>query len=114
MKQMLLIGCALLLLALPAGAATVNVSVMDFQFSPKIAMAHIGDVVVWTNVGAVPHTVTSYRPGPGGVGRLFDATLAPGQSLSWVVPPPHRVATIPYLCRFHATRGMTGQIAVTP
>ncbi len=66
---------ALLLVAAAAGAVTINVSAMDFSFSPASITVHPGDIVHWINNGASPHTVTSGPPAP--IGRAFDVTLNP-------------------------------------
>jgi plastocyanin len=36
----------------------VTAAMRDFSFSPATVTAKVGDVVVWTNEGAAPHTAT--------------------------------------------------------
>jgi plastocyanin len=43
-------------------AATVEVAISDFQFTPAIANLRMGDTVHWTNEGPSPHTATSNAP----------------------------------------------------
>ena len=41
-----------------AFAATVNVSAMEFSFTPSLAKVKMGDTIHWTNNGTVVHTST--------------------------------------------------------
>ena len=41
-----------------AAAGTVGVTIKDFEFSPKSVAAKVGDIVGFTNTGAVQHTAS--------------------------------------------------------
>lgn len=79
---------------------TYNVQVKDGSFSPSVVHARVGDTIHWTNVGAMPHTVTA---GDG----AFDHMLSPGQSYSYALRAPGSVS---YVCTFHP--GMNGSLVV--
>lgn len=95
-----------------AHGTVINVAVMDSTFLPPLITAASGDSIVWTSVGSLLHAVTSQRPG--GIGRAFDQSLAPGQVFTWVVPNVPRPARLSYLCRFHVAMGMRGAIDLVP
>ena len=79
---------------------TYNVQVRDGSFSPSVVHARVGDTIHWTNVGAMPHTVTA---GNG----AFNHTLSPGQSYSYAL---RAAGSIGYVCSFHP--GMNGSLVV--
>lgn len=96
------IGAATLLalaLSVPAIAATRNVTIAGFAFSPNPITVRVGDTVRWTNQDAAPHTAT---------GSGFDTgTMSQGASRSVTF---HSAGTFAYHCRIHPT--MTGTIIV--
>lgn len=98
----LLAGTAL---AAPS-AKEVAVEVVDSAFQPKTITINAGDTIVWTNTGAMGHTVTASD-------QSWDSgRLAPGQSFSRTFDTP---GTIAYYCRPHGTpagAGMAGTIVV--
>jgi plastocyanin len=52
-------GAALSCATAPSGsAATVNVTIQNFQYSPQPVQAKVGDVVAWTNKDSAPHSAT--------------------------------------------------------
>jgi plastocyanin len=97
----LLVVTALLFLSARARAATIAVSAIDLDFSPRVVTVHPGDTVVWTNAGAIPHTVTSAAAG-------FDSgLLQPGQTFAFTFTAPGAFA---YVCTLHP--GMAGTVVV--
>jgi plastocyanin len=80
------------------------VSIIDFDFVPKVDTVSVGDSVRWTNNGTVPHTSTSDTKGPWDSG-----TLNPGESFTFQFQTP---GSYPYHCEFHPS--MTGMIVVRP
>jgi plastocyanin len=100
-----------LALALPASAATHNVTVSSFVFTPDSLTIDLGDTVEWTWVSGT-HTVTS---GTGAadpnVGALFDEALNSG-SVSFSYTFNDTAGAYPYFCRFHESRGMKGVVVV--
>ena len=67
----------MLFTSIPSFAATISVSIKDFQFVPNTVIINLGDSVKWTNQGEFPHTTTQDNtPKP-----LWDSkTLAPNAS----------------------------------
>jgi plastocyanin len=82
----------------PAGA--FEIAINDNSFGPASATVPVGTTVVWTNRGAVRHTVS----GPG----FSSGSIAAGGTFSFIFTAP---GTYSYQCDFHAE--MTGTIVVT-
>jgi|GEM_PF-6331811 len=86
-----------------ARADSVSVSAIDLDFAPRTVTVHPGDTVVWTNAGAIPHTVTSAAAG-------FDSgLLVPGQTFAFTFTS---AGTFAYVCTLHP--GMAGTVVVVP
>jgi plastocyanin len=82
--------------------SAVTVGVYDNYFEPRTTEITAGTTVRWTNSGAQPHTITSYR-------GLFDSgDLAAGNSFSFTFNEP---GTYYYYCRVHPDE-MWGTIVV--
>ena len=101
---------AITALAPAAKAATVDISIHDFQFGAANAVVSVkvGDTVRWTNDDGDAHTVT------GGANRVADGSfdagnLDPGQVFSHTFTAP---GTFPYFCGYHV--GMESAIEVKP
>jgi hypothetical protein len=56
---------------------TVNVAILDSGFDPPTLSVPVGTVVVWTNKGAAPHTVTAVD------GSFASDDLAPGATFPY-------------------------------
>ena len=86
-----------------AFAATVNVNIQGFAFTPKNPTVNVGDTVVWTQNDASPHTVSStsapFVLNSGNLGRTA--------TYSHIF---NSVGTFPYRCNIHPS--MTGSITV--
>ncbi len=88
-----------------AMAATTNVSMTNFLFTPKNAPVLIGGTVHWTNDSTASHTSTGDTPlsywdsGTVGAGAAFDFVFTAGGQYK-------------YHCTFHSGLGMTGTISV--
>jgi plastocyanin len=86
-------------------AATTNVSMTNFVFTPKTAQVLIGGTVHWTNDSTSSHTSTGDSPlsywdsGTVGAGGAFDFVFTAGGQYK-------------YHCTFHVGLGMTGTISV--
>jgi plastocyanin len=92
--------------AAPGAQQTVNVSAVDFAFQPATITITAGDTIVWTNTGAVAHTVTASD------GSFDSGLFGPGQTYSRTFTT---AGTIPYYCIPHGTPqggGMAGTIVV--
>ncbi|MGD0092009.1 MAG: putative Ig domain-containing protein [Planctomycetota bacterium] len=100
----LLLSCSLLLFCAevrPAGAATANVAIADFSFSPVSVAVNAGDTVTWKNNGAVTHSTTS------DTGAWNSGSLAPGASFSFTFAT---TGTFPYHDEFYTS--MTASVTV--
>ncbi len=88
----------------------MNVSILDFAFSPASAIAKQGDMVLWTNNGNAPHTTTSEGyPGTGttGVALWCSPTLNDNDTFSQAFST---AAKYPYFCAVHPS--MVGTVQV--
>jgi LPXTG-motif cell wall-anchored protein len=97
---------AMVLVAPAAGAATRDVSIVDFSFVPATLTVDAGDTVVWTNNGTGPHTVTADD------GSFNSGSIDPSHTFSHTFSS---AATVPYYCMFHGAPGgvgMAGRITV--
>jgi plastocyanin len=85
---------ALATLPATASAATVNVTVSDFQFSPSTVTITERDTVVWRNTGSFPHNVR-FNDGS------YEQPPNPSSS-SWRVQRTFNTAgSFSYICRQH-------------
>jgi plastocyanin len=100
---LLLITASVLVWALPASAATVNVSIVDFAFSPTTVKAAMGSTVTWTNTGAANHTSTQDDP----LDLWVTGTITPSHSASTTLTA---AGTYAYHCSIHTF--MTGKVKV--
>ena len=89
-------------------AAQIQVSIVDFSFSPDSVRVNPGDSIVWTNNGTVPHTSTS---GTNGVwDSLWDSgDLTHGSTFVRGFPANGKFR---FFCRHHWSLGMTGVVVV--
>jgi plastocyanin len=77
----------------------------DIKFVPASITVKVGEPVVWTVVGAVPHDVKASS------GATFNSgTLKEGQTFTQTFSTP---GTIKYFCTIHGAALMSGTIAVT-
>jgi plastocyanin len=77
----------------PAWAATVQVAITDFTFTPTAITVHSGDTVIWTNGDSVPHTATARD------GKSFDTgTIDPNATGKVVFLKPGHYE---YYCTVH-------------
>jgi plastocyanin len=77
----------------PAGAAaTVEVEIKDFAYSPEPVSAAVGDVISWTNADSAPHTASLED------GSCGTESLNQGDSGALVFNEP---GTYTYMCNVH-------------
>jgi len=112
LKRCAVVAALALVVAAPAMAATHEVTVSEFQFTPANVDVAPGDTVHWTWTGAFSHSVTSGAPCTAD-GR-FDSGLQSTGDFSWPVPANEPAGQIPYFCIPHCAGGMTGTITVLP
>jgi plastocyanin len=75
--------------------AVARVAIRDNLFVPARTVVHPGETVVWTNRGAVAHTVASSKL------KLASEAIEPGGTFSFRVPASGR---FPYYCTIHANQ----------
>ena len=92
---------ALALIATPAPAATIEVTIDKLVFSPTNIQAKVGDTIEWTNKDVLAHTAT--------VKGGWDVMI-PAKSTGKVTLKA--AGTVDYFCRFHPN--MKGHIEVAP
>ena len=101
--SLLLVTASVLVWALPASAATVNISIVDFAFSPGTQKAAMGSTITWTNTGAANHTSTQDDP----LDLWLTGTITPSHSASTTLTA---AGTYAYHCSIHTF--MTGKVKV--
>lgn len=101
-RYALLLGIFMLIPA-AVSATEYFVSIVDFSFEPPALTINDGDIVTWTNNGAIIHTSTS------NTGVWDSGILNPGNSFSFTF---NGAGDYQYHCAIHTT--MTGTITVNP
>ncbi|MDO6730364.1 cupredoxin family copper-binding protein [Marinovum sp. 2_MG-2023] len=93
-RRTALLGLAAVPVALAgaAQAATHNVSIKGFAFSPSSLTVAAGDTVVFTNEDSAPHTATAEN------GAFGTGTLRKGETASFEVTT---AGAFDYHCKFH-------------
>ena len=81
----------LVALAVPAHAATIEITMENLEISPKDASARVGDTIEWINKDVLVHTATA-RNGD------FDITTPPKKTVTSVLK---KAGTVEYYCRYH-------------
>lgn len=78
-------------IAVPAHAATIQITMQDLVFAPAEISTKVGDTIEWINKDVFVHTATA-RNGD------FDVTIAPKKTVTSVLK---KAGTVEYYCRFH-------------
>ncbi|MDX8534255.1 cupredoxin family copper-binding protein [Mesorhizobium sp. VK25A] len=92
---------ASVLIATPALAATIEVTIDKMVFLPASVQAKVGDTIEWTNKDILAHTAT--------VKGGWDVTI-PAKSKGKVMLKA--AGSVDYFCRFHPN--MKGHVDVAP
>ena len=79
------------MIAVPAQAATIQITMQDLVIAPAEVAAKVGDTIEWINKDAFVHTATA-RDGD------FDVNIAPKKTVTSVLK---KAGTVEYYCRFH-------------
>jgi plastocyanin len=87
--------------AVPARAATIQVTIDQVAYAPVEIQAKVGDTIEWINKDIVAHTAT--------VRGDWDLMVLPGKTARLVVK---KAGTFDYICRFHPN--MKGRMTVAP
>ena len=85
------LALALIVFAVPAHAATIQIVMQDLVFAPAEVAAKVGDTIEWVNKDVFVHTATA-RNGD------FDVNLPPKKTVTSVL---NKAGTVEYYCRFH-------------
>lgn len=94
------LAAVFLSMAVPAHAATIEVTMENLVISPAEISAKVGDTITWINKDVFAHTATA-RNGD------FDVTLPPKKSATSVLK---KAGTIEYYCRYHPNMKATLKI----
>ena len=78
-------------IAVPAQAATIQITMTDLVFAPSEVSAKAGDTVEWINKDVFAHTATA-RNGD------FDVTMPPKKTVTSILK---KAGTVEYYCRYH-------------
>jgi plastocyanin len=78
-------------MAVPAHAATIEITMENLVISPAEVTAKVGDTIQWINKDVFAHTATAKNGD-------FDVTLPPKKSATSVVK---KAGTVDYYCRYH-------------
>jgi plastocyanin len=78
-------------MAVPALAATIQITSTDLVFGPSEVSAKVGDTIEWINKDVFAHTATA-RNGD------FDVMMPPKKTVTFVLK---KAGSIEYYCRFH-------------
>ena len=92
----------LVAMAVPAYAATIEITMENLEVSPKEASAKIGDTIEWINKDVFAHTATA------GNGD-FDVNMPAKKTVTSVLT---KAGTTEYYCRFHPN--MKAKLTVAP
>ena len=94
------VAIALCTMAIPARAATIEITMENLVISPAEMFAKVGDTIEWINKDILAHTATA-RNGD------FDVMMPPNRSASFVLK---KAGTVDYYCRFHPNMKATLKI----
>ena len=78
-------------IAVPAHAATIQITIENMEFAPAEVSARVGDTIEWINKDVLVHTATA-RNGD------FDVTTPPKKTVTSVLK---KAGTVEYYCRYH-------------
>ena len=78
-------------IAVPAHAATIQITMQDLVVTPAEVSARVGDTIEWINKDVLVHTATA-RNGD------FDVTTPPKKTVTSTLK---KAGSIEYYCRFH-------------
>ncbi|MDI1261648.1 MAG: cupredoxin domain-containing protein [bacterium] len=91
-RHLLLLTTLLLgTMAVPAQAATIQITIDNLVFSPAEVTARVGDTIEWINKDVLAHTATA-RNGD------FDVATPAKKSVTSVLK---KAGTVEYYCRYH-------------
>ena len=78
-------------IAVPAHAATIQITIENMEFAPAEVSARVGDTIEWINKDVLVHTATA-RNGD------FDVATPPKKTVTSLLK---KAGTVEYYCRYH-------------
>jgi plastocyanin len=78
-------------MAVPAQAATIQITIDDLVFAPAQVSAKVGDTIEWINKDVFAHTATASNGD-------FDVITPPKKTVTSVL---RKAGAIEYYCRYH-------------
>jgi plastocyanin len=87
-------------MAVPAHAATIEITMENLVVSPAEVSAKVGDTINWINKDVFAHTATAKNGD-------FDVTLPPKKSVTSALK---KAGTVDYYCRYHPNMKATLKI----
>ena len=102
MAVLLVLGMGSVAQAAPAGAKTVEVTIVNFTYSPNPITVDPGDSIRWTNLDTAAHSAVSVNPG------FISAVIGQGQSTTVIF---NDAGTFEYVCAVHGA-SMKGTVIV--
>ena len=97
-----IMAALMLAMAVPAHAATIEITMENLVISPAETSAKVGDTIEWINKDVFAHTATA-RNGD------WDVNLPPKKNGSLILK---KAGTVEYYCRFHPN--MKATLTVEP
>ena len=88
-------------MAVPAQAATIQITMENLVIAPAEASAKVGDTIEWINKDVLAHTATARNDD-------FDITMPPKKTVTSVLK---KGGSIEYYCRYHPNMKATLTIA---
>ena len=88
-------------MAIPAQAATIQITMENLVITPAEVSAKVGDTIEWINKDVFVHTATA-RNGD------FDVTIPPKKTVTSVLK---KAGSIEYYCRYHPNMKATLTVA---
>jgi plastocyanin len=85
-----------------ARAETLHVTMAAVSYAPREIVAHVGDVIEWSNEDIVVHSATDRA-------KSFDLTVLPKHQGRTTLKAAGKLS---FYCKFHPN--MTGEITVNP
>ena len=78
-------------MAVPAQAATIQITTTDLVFAPAEVSAKVGDTIEWINKDVFVHTATALNGD-------FDVAMPANKTVTSILK---KAGTVEYYCRYH-------------
>ncbi len=88
-------------MVVPAGAATIEITMENLEIAPAEVSAKVGDTIEWINKDVFAHTATAKNGD-------FDVNLPAKKAATFVLK---KAGTVDYYCRYHPNMKATLKVA---